>query len=356
MRQARVNEGYELYQIITDFGDPLEIFREALQNSFDADATQIYVNVLEKRTLAGEKLIIEITDNGHGLSQDYINAFFDVANSTKVDDDYNPVGNKHGYKGHGAKVFFNAEKVIICSKTKNGEYWASLLDAPLDQIATKKYLEYTDPEDPSKYSISLPDLWDSGFKIQIVAPRHFLTQHTHSQLNHKFLRDYCKWYTIFGTVETKYNDELKNKDIKLFLSGLNIDNFKQNYNSKEKCDPIPEIINVDLFKSDFEQISLGHYFPKDMYLDSDLKNYTKVIGSNKNWYEYYSKVIYNKEVISGGISFRLIIGIEGYEAKRRYDLLLSKRKGTKEDGMHTDGSRYGLWACKGGVPVEKIDD
>ena len=42
MRQAHVNEGYELYQIITDFGDPLEIFREGIQNSFDADASNIY--------------------------------------------------------------------------------------------------------------------------------------------------------------------------------------------------------------------------------------------------------------------------------------------------------------------------
>ena len=32
MRKVRVNEGYELYQIITDFGDPLEIFREGIQN------------------------------------------------------------------------------------------------------------------------------------------------------------------------------------------------------------------------------------------------------------------------------------------------------------------------------------
>lgn len=30
MGQVHVKEGYELYQIITDFGDSLEIFREIL--------------------------------------------------------------------------------------------------------------------------------------------------------------------------------------------------------------------------------------------------------------------------------------------------------------------------------------
>ena len=44
MGQVHVKEGYELYQIITDFGDPLEIFREGIQNSFDENALEIYVN------------------------------------------------------------------------------------------------------------------------------------------------------------------------------------------------------------------------------------------------------------------------------------------------------------------------
>ena len=58
---------------------------------------------------------------------------------------------------------------------------------------------------------------------------------------------------------------------------------------------------------------------------------------------------------------RLIINLEGYETKRRYDILLSRKGKTKSDGptkemTHTDGERYGLWACKGGVPIEKVDD
>ena len=94
MGQAHVNEGYELYQIITDFGDPLEIFREGIQNSFDADATKIYVRVYEEIQLSGNKLIIEITDNGHGIKKEKINVFFDIANSTKVNESFIPIGNK----------------------------------------------------------------------------------------------------------------------------------------------------------------------------------------------------------------------------------------------------------------------
>ena len=55
MGQVHVKEGYELYQIITDFGDPLEIFREGIQNSFDECASEIYVNVYEKQKLVNRR-------------------------------------------------------------------------------------------------------------------------------------------------------------------------------------------------------------------------------------------------------------------------------------------------------------
>ena len=41
--------------MITDFGDALEIFREAIQNSYDEGATEIYINVDEKKGLRDDK-------------------------------------------------------------------------------------------------------------------------------------------------------------------------------------------------------------------------------------------------------------------------------------------------------------
>lgn len=122
MTEVKVNGGYELYQVIKDFGDPLEIFREGIQNSFDENANQIYINVYEKPKLGGNELIIDILDNGSGLSKENVSNFFDIANSSKVSDDYLPQKGKHGYKGHGSKVYFNANEIDICSKTKSGEY------------------------------------------------------------------------------------------------------------------------------------------------------------------------------------------------------------------------------------------
>ena len=164
-------------------------------------------------------MIIDIADNGHGIEKKNIASFFDVANSTKIDKDYVSTG-KYGYKGHGSKVFFNAERVVICSKTKDGNYWAVELNDPLEQISNNHKLEYSDFMKPEDLSIDLPDNWESGFRVRIVAPKHFLTQQTRAKLNHINLRDYCTWYTIIGTVASLYDDELKTKDFKLYLEWI----------------------------------------------------------------------------------------------------------------------------------------
>ena len=50
-----------------------------------------------------------------------------------------PLKGKHGYKGHGAKIFFNARNVKICSK-ENQEEWGVELNAPLTQLEEKIHL------------------------------------------------------------------------------------------------------------------------------------------------------------------------------------------------------------------------
>ncbi len=356
MPKVNVNEGYELYQIITDFGDPLEIFREGIQNSFDEFADMILVHVYERPFLGGNELRIDIIDNGNGLKRENISNFFDLANSSKVDEEYVPIGGKHGYKGHGSKVFFNAQEVQICSKTRDGDYWAANLKNPIEQISKKSNnLEYSEILRPSDIDIELPSSWASGFMVRIIAPRHFATQQTRSKLSHIFLRDYCKWYTIIGSIETLYNNNLRNRNVRLYLCGLNMDSFKSKYTGITEVDPVPTFEDCPFGLA--EEIKLGHYFPPQRSTDTAMDKYSRSIGSTKASYMYYSKMAYNDIVSVSGLTIRVVISLEGYETKRRYDLLLSKQGRLADLSIdHTDGARYGLWACKGGVPVEKIDD
>ena len=83
--EVQINKGYELYQIITDFGEPLEIFREAFQNAIDENAQKVFCHVYEKHRMSGSELIIDIWNDGNSLKQEQVVNFFGLAKSTKVD-------------------------------------------------------------------------------------------------------------------------------------------------------------------------------------------------------------------------------------------------------------------------------
>jgi len=353
MNEIKINQGYELYQIITDFGDPLEIFREAFQNALDEEATMVFCNVHHKKRLSGSELYIDVWNNGSGLPKSKVSNFFDLANSTKIDEHGLPIKGKLGYKGHGAKIFFNSIEVQITSKCEN-EYWSVNLEKPIFQIETNSSIVYSDFKEPEELNLELPKDWKEGFFVRIIGHLHFKTEHTKFKLNHKNLRDYSKWFTGFGTIATLYDETLKNKDIKLYLHGIDFETFSSELSDKSII-PKPEVQEIDGIE--YELIALGHYFPEQRYSDKDMKKYVKLINSNKPFWDYYSRLAYSERVsCDNNLSFYFAISIEGYETKREYDILLTRRGKPRTAISHNDSQRYGIWACKGGVPVEKIDD
>ncbi|XDD53059.1 hypothetical protein AB3N62_11245 [Leptospira sp. WS4.C2] len=353
MNKVKINEGYELFQIITDFKDPLEIFREAFQNAIDEDATEVYCNIYEEKKLSSSNLIIDIWNNGKPLEKERISNFFDLANSSKIDKNMQPQLGKLGYKGHGSKIFFNSEFIEISSKTDDQSYNIQLED-PINQIENKGSISYSEPFSPNQDSPILPNAMRNGFFLRIKNHNYFNTQHTYYKLNHRKIRDYAKWFTVFGTIKTEFDSSLRNKNIKLYLRGIEFDGFKTEFSQANSLDPMP--IYKIVSGVEFEEIDLGHYFPLNRHLTADMEAYANSIGSNKPYYNFYSRLIFKETIsCSDGTVFNLILNVEGYETKRRYNALLSRRGRQRDNLSYTDSERYGIWACKGGIPVEKID-
>lgn len=352
---ATIDVGYEFYQTIIDFDDPIQIFREAYQNSVDEDATKVYCRVFIEKGLGQEDLYIDIFDNGAGLKKPNADCFFGLAKSTKVDANKTPIAGKLGYKGHGTKIFFKSERVEILSRSADGEAWGAILSDAVSQIRDSGGFKYSDFLKEDEMSIRLPKEFKSGFYLRVKNPHYFRTQFTRFMLNHMYLRDYAKWYTVFCNVRTAFAKSEKERH--LFLQGLSIAQFKAEYSNPKSIDPVPEF---EIFQgNEFEKLEMGHYFPDQRTTQKDMEKYSKKVGRNKDYYDYYAKEIYkNKVYLDNNLHFDFIIYSEGYETKRRYDILLSRRGPSPIDDnlLHTDGQRYGLWASKGGVPIEKIDD
>ena len=101
-------KGMILKEIVGNFSDNLELIRELVSNSADAHANNITITFsLNPRN----QLILEFKDDGLGMgiiqhgngNMDSLLAFFELGNSTKIDDP-----TTIGHKGFGSKISFKS--------------------------------------------------------------------------------------------------------------------------------------------------------------------------------------------------------------------------------------------------------
>jgi histidine kinase/DNA gyrase B/HSP90-like ATPase len=140
----KVDEVHEFLEIAADFTNPLELVREAISNSLDADAAEISIEFSTIRQLGAHVLLISIRDNGHGMDDAELQSFFDLGNSPKrLNKQHNP--NTIGEKGHGTKVYFRCSSIAVTTskagtllEAKMNNPYAQLSDGRLPRVECKR--------------------------------------------------------------------------------------------------------------------------------------------------------------------------------------------------------------------------
>ena len=123
----------EFLEIATDFGDPMEIFREAISNAIDANSTQLKINIYVDDSEGDSILKIEFEDNGEGMTKDQlINNFWDLGNSSSKNSK-----DKIGEKGHGTKIYLRSRKVTVYTHTGK-ESFESYCENPMKSLTQGK--------------------------------------------------------------------------------------------------------------------------------------------------------------------------------------------------------------------------
>ncbi len=302
----KVDETQEFIEIANDFSNPLDLVREAISNSYDANASTIYVSFEVVKKYGESILKIVIKDDGSGMTREQLQNFFDLGNSTRRGDN-----DSIGEKGHGTKVYFNSNRIEVrtsCGKTG----FLAVMDEPFKKLFDRQI--------PSVEVVDVNDA-EKGTEIVIFG----YNNNRRDKFTHPILKDYLNWFTKHGAIENQFSESYRK--VALFLKGLG--------------------------RQDFEEIDQGHRFPDDS------KDINKLFEDHLTQApDFYSKKIIKQGFLKNypEISYQAIFCIEGKHAKYGYNDMLRRRGYGAPEGAYTIQERYGLWLCKDYMPIQRKNE
>ena len=315
--QPDVDTSAEFFEIVTDFGDPLELLREAISNAIDWKATFIKIRFAVETIDGAKRLVIYLKDNGLGMTKKALSTSFwglGHSESRKLKKGGNP--NIIGEKGHGTKIYLRSEKIEVRTKSKEGSF---------ESICSQPFRDLSNEEVHKPQIREIEDFLSdhpSGTEIKVIG----YNDNERSKFKQEIVKDYIVWFTKAGSIERVFDVE-ENKDFRVFLKCLDADAFEE----IEFGHPFPnENSDIDeLFKKDSDS-AVDNYVKRFIYKDERLKNHPEV-------------------------TFDLVVSVEGDQIKREYNPMIQKRT-RKETGRYKVSDRYGIWICKDYIPIMRIND
>jgi hypothetical protein len=303
-----VNETQEFIEIANDFANPLDIVREAISNSYDAESTKIDMSFDVIQDEGNDVFKITISDNGKGMDENEVKAFFDLGNSTRRQDP-----ETIGEKGHGTKVYLNSKKICVTT-IKNNKKITGITKNPYSELyaGRKPVIEVlvTDEQSPSGTTI---EIWEYN-------------KNRRDRFTHAIIKDHILWFTRHGGIDV-ISENCRYKNVELFIKGL------------DHAEP--------------ELLKFGHLFPED----SDSLNRLLDTHMTKAP-DYYSKRIIKKINLTDHpeVSIDVVISIEGKNIKYQYNEMIRRPGYQAPNGSYTMAERYGLWFCKDFIPIQRKNE
>lgn len=334
-RKPEVNDAHEFLEITKDFTDPKEAIREAISNSLDWKATEIQITISEDRRRPDNELIIEISDNGAGLDEERLQAFFDLGHPTglQFDDLGNKVSGRIGEKGHGTKTFYNSRRIEVESDSVHCTVYA-IMDLPMQKLLNNEVPEYD-------YDIELKENHETGTRLKIYG----YNNNQKRDFGHSVLLDYILWYTKFGSIEREFGEGEFGDEYAKTLYLLSI------------FDNLGKALYLrGLGAQEKERIGYGHVFPEE---NCDIER-LMLEHPGEGMKFYVKRWLFKGYPVRNnpGKTLDFLLYVEGDSAKHAYNPMLRspRSRGTPAYGTYKVEDRYGLHACKDYIPIRLYNE
>ncbi|KZL91700.1 ATP-binding protein [Clostridium magnum] len=301
----KIKEATVFKEIAMNVINPLEIIREGLSNSYDADSKNISITV--DRSELGE-FTIGIKDDGKGMDINTIHKFFNLGDSNKE-----KLG--IGEKGLGTKTYFKSNRIIVRTRMLDKEAFEVVMDTPWMKLMQSKVPEYT---------VNKLDDWGfrQGTEIVIV---NYQIDIPERYFNYETLRDYILWFTAGGNFKNLFANNINlQKRIKNMFTSPSITIYDNVYETSGK---IPGV----------------HQFfpPQEMpeLVDSEVK-YKRSINYCRHFGPFHRETNINGK----HVSVQLYGTVSGFNCRKS---ICKLRQG------ETHKSRFGLYLSKDFIPFIK---
>lgn len=295
-------------EVSSNISNPLEIIREAISNSDDANANKI--NICINRNIQGE-LIICIEDNGDGMDIEGVHRFFNLGFSDKSSD-------KIGEKGIGTKVFYKSESIHLETQNKDGVLLVADMIKPWEKLQNNQIPTYEIEEYKSSEK--------RGTKIIITS---YKIDNPEKFFNFKSIKNYIQWFTIGGSFRN------------IFANRINV---KQQINN---IDIVPQIIIDDRINEICEIIPGIHQFeePNENY-SLNLKDGRESHCKSEDYARTFGPYTRETNINGEYVSVQIYGTVSGINAKRKICILNSQQEYK---------NIFGLYLCKDFIPCVKMD-
>jgi hypothetical protein len=292
-------------EIAQNIINPLEIIREGISNSHDAEAKNI--SIILSRNTSGN-FVIEIQDDGKGMNLEDIHRFFNMGDSDK-----NIIG--IGEKGLGTKTYFKSRKVTIHTQTKNNEAYKAVMESPWELLCKSILPEYSVERYEAKTG-------NGGTTIFI---EDYIIDNPEKYFNLEIIRDYILWFTAAGSFKTYFANYM---ELHKYICNMQI---------------APRVFIEDKINNIKEELAGVHQFfppqenPKEDYGEPIYKrsvNYCRQFGP------------YHKATNIEGeyVSFQIYGTVSGINCRKQ---IVKLRQG------ETLKSRFGIYLAKDFIPFTK---
>jgi hypothetical protein len=306
-----VNANAEFFEIAQDFGDALELVREGISNSLDAEATELEI-LFNVEQIDGESvLVIRINDNGIGMSREVLQQdFWGLGHSTS-----RGKAGKIGEKGHGTKIYLRSEKILVRTQTET-ESNESVCEFPIKSLYRRELHR------PKVRSIQR---FKEGTGTEITIYGYNKSARSGTTFFQENIVDFIKWFTKFGSIEREFKSTSHSNTV-LRVKGLN--------------------------RAESEIVPFGHVFASE---SPSIEKLFDDFGEEAA--ERYVKRYEKSGLLEGmpEVSYKVVVYVEGDLAKRDYNKMIRGRS-RSDTGKYKVADRYGIYLCRDYVPIERKND